>query len=911
MVSRRFRNRVNLTGASPEAIVARIETLEENDAQLYRDDLALVAEQADAYDKEIRLAAISKLEHLPSLAELLENSPDIAEAAANSIARLIAKNPAGAHDSLLASQAVKLAFIRASRDPHLVQDLLNQLEIDQLVDLAQTATHPGVRRAAAERVQDEGALSMVASNAKNHDKSVFRLARTRLDRIRSARRVIAEAEQRASSIADRLAELSELPLDRTFVPRLKIIQQEWQECQVEHRHALESEPQLASECPDQSSSDTYAKSLQRAESRVRLEQATGVEPSVQQDAPETTPEAQKPAPEISTSLSAKDLEFLQSSLSRPAPEFFKPESVEDHKELWQELRRWERIYRRLENSLRELQASANPAQAELAVKVHSWLSECAAYNEACRTLQETLLESFHARFKQLTERIELGKLGSASDLRRACGDALRMLPEPQAQKLWKQLHETDSSIQQLRDWQSYAATPKREALCERMAEIAESPLEVEEQLDLIRVLREEWKALGPLTGGRDHELRRRFEKLADTAFAPCRAHFQEQAELRKRNLSVRRQLCADLELFIQQKDWSNPDWKALDRILRTARSEWRAAHPVDRTKIKALQQRFDELCEDIYRRLSAHWKSNEIKARALIVELRALLDSTSSLERLAEGTSAIQARWREVGPMSHSANRKLWKEFRGLCDQVYSQRRVRWDQENEAYRDKLERATQLVASLESKLDQATLESVSTGELNHLGEEWEAFKNTPGESFKRLNNRWRDLTRRYRQMLREGDLARQLRLLDLASRLDSGLCKSEQAFFDSGDGPDDSSLASLTQDAKSLFGKLPLARLDCLGQGIATGQDDIATKIIERRRMCITLDIYADRESPQEDKALRLEIQVDRINQGAGSTRHLQEEPLKIARSWCQIGPVGTEGEALNERFFSALKQMTQ
>ena len=911
MVSRRFRNRVNLSGAFPEAVATRIETLEDSDGILYRDDLALVAERSDTYDRRIRLAAIGKLEHLPVLARLLDGTSEIAQAAAASIARLIASNPAHTYDALLTSPSVKMAFIRASRDPIPVQEMLSELEIEQLVDLAGSAAHVSVRLAAAKRVQDEGALTIVANKAKQRDKNVFRLARTRLDRIRAARRAIKEAQQRASNIANRLSELSESPTDRTFAPRLKIIQQEWQECLTVHSHALESAPQLASEFPELFSADIFSRSMQRAESRLALKQTPEAQASEGREPLLAPPETEAPAARESTPTSAKDLAFLESTLSRPPPKFESPESVEDYKALWREFDRLERVDRRLANSVQELHASSDPAQPELAQSVQSWRDDYAVYRESGQVLQAKLLTTFETEFKQLTEQIELGKLGAATLLRRTCCDALRELPEHRARNLWKKLHEMDSGIQQMRDWQSYAATPKREALCDSMAKLAETPVEIIAQVDQIRALRDEWKALGPLTGGRDHELRRRFEKLADAAFAPCKSYFQEQAELRKRNLTTRRQLCADLETFLADKDWNNPDFKALDRILRTARSEWRAAYPVDRAKVKALQGRFDGLCDDIYTRLSSRWKSHELKARGLIVELRALLDSTSSVERLAEGTSAIQTRWREIGPMSHSANRKLWKEFRGLCDQVYSQRRGRRDQENEAFRDKLERARQLLTRLETALQEATPESASTGELTRLEEEWEPFKDSPGEAFKRLNNGWKDLSKRYRHLLREGDLSRQLHLLDLAKQLDASLCAAEQALLDSRGPPDDSLLETLVHDTKSLFGKLPLARLDALRHGAAPGLDEIQTRVTERRRMCITLDIHADRESPQEDKALRLQIQVNRINKGAGSSRELKKEPVSIARDWCQIGPVGTQGDALHARFFGALAQMTE
>ena len=908
MVSRRFRNRVNLSGDTSAGVVARIEALESSDAQLYRDDLAIVAKGAQSYDSEIRRAAISKLDDMPLLAPLLDEAPEIAEAAANAIAELLVANPQQAQASLLESPSVKFALVRASRDPEPVRGLLEALQIEQLVALAEHAPHAPMRRAAAEQVEDESALAGIANSAKNRDKSVFRLARTKLERIKASRKIIQEAEIRAASVAERLAELSEMPVDRNYGSRLKIIAQEWQECETALAHALESAPQLVAEFGRLSSTDDYSRYMQKAESRLEHSERSGEQTPSAQERPRASQTGKPSRPEANT-ISKGDLEQIQRWLTDSVPQFTPPNSVEAHRSVWQQLRRLQETHRRLAPFVPRLAALAEPAHGELAANVQHWLAAEEEYCAAAKALQQQLLEDFESKLTLLAQEIELGNLGKANDLRHRCGDRLRTLPESVARRHWKRLHETDAGIGQLRDWQAYAATPKREALCEQMAQLAEHPLNANEQMDRIRALREEWKTLGPLIGGRDHELRRRFEKHAEGAFAPCRTHFQEQAELRKRNLAARRQICDDLELFIERKDWNNPDWKAVNRILNTARSEWRAAYPVDRAKAKALQRRFDELCDRLYKRLSAYWKSNEVKARGLIVELRALLESGGSVERLADATSAMQTRWRTIGPMSRAANRKLWKEFRGLCDQVYRQRKVRRDQQNEAYRDKLERARQLVAKLEESLEKASIESASAGELTQLGEEWESFKGLPGETFKRLDNRWRDLSRRYRQILREGDIAQQLRLLDLAARLDADICQAEQRLMETGETPDASRLETLFQDAKELLGKAQLARLEMVKQGATIAPETVQSRITERRRLCVGLDIDADRESPQEDKALRLEIQVHRINQGAA--RGAQEEPVEVARKWCQLGPVGGDGEALSKRFFSALKDMTQ
>ncbi|MCY4199744.1 MAG: DUF349 domain-containing protein [Gammaproteobacteria bacterium] len=908
MISRRFRNRVNLSGGSAPAIAARIESLEPDDVSIYRKDLAELAHTSESYDRSIRLAAIAKLDDLGILTDLLTKDAELARAAANAIARLMHQGNSEQVDALFESVPVKLAFVRAIRDEASAAPLLDTLDEASLAAVACEASHAGVRRAAADLVTTEAILNDLAGKAKNRDKNVYRAARTRLDRIRSTRRTLLEANTRAEDIAARIEELSRMPMDRTFDARLNIIEQEWQECESARDHALDACPQLRTAFPRLAGSKPYTHAMEVAKARRSKESHVRSEQSEQTETPSArardVPQPEKNRLVRVEALSPEETEHIEALLQDAPPTFNAPKHIDDYRQIWQQAGQLASMRKRLESFTHRVNAA-------LSANLNAWLRAASDYSAATDALERELLTRFDETAATLKSEIELGRLGKASDLRRECGDTLRLLSQSRARKLWKRLRDTDKDIQRLRDWQAYAATPKRESLCERMAEIAENPLPSDEQVDHIRLLREEWKATGPFSGARDHELRRRFERLAESAYAPCREHFGQQAELRKRNLATRKQICEDLERYIEQKDWKNPNWKSVDQILRTARNEWRDAYPVERAKVKALQKRFDSLCDDLFSRLSGHWKGSEVKARGLISELRALLESTTSTERLVEGTTAIQARWREVGAMSYSANRKLWKEFRGLCDQVYSQRRTVKTQENEAYQDRLSRAHELIQRLELTLANVQAQTATPSEMSQFSNEWEAFKDMRGESFKRIDAKWRDLSRRYRQLLREGDAARQLELLDLAEQIDSGLGDAEQSLLQ-GEAIDTTALATLTEISARLFGKASLARLARL-QDAHAGQlteADLEASLAERRRMCVMLDIYLERESPPEDKALRLKIQVERINRGASGTQIEQQDPTEVARDWCRAGPVAAAGKQLNARFFSAVKELT-
>ena len=110
----------------------------------------------------------------------------------------------------------------------------------------------------------------------------------------------------------------------------------------------------------------------------------------------------------------------------------------------------------------------------------------------------------------------------------------------------------------------------------------------------------------------------RFNRYAEQAFEPCRVHFNEQAELRKRNLAECRRICEQLEEYLDNVDWASADMRAAEQIMRAARDEWRAHHPVDRRHAKEIDARFEALQERIFVQVKKVWDANLAAKQAIV-----------------------------------------------------------------------------------------------------------------------------------------------------------------------------------------------------------------------------------------------------------------------------------------------------
>ena len=112
------------------------------------------------------------------------------------------------------------------------------------------------------------------------------------------------------------------------------------------------------------------------------------------------------------------------------------------------------------------------------------------------------------------------------------------------------------------DWQNYATEPKRETLLESLQALVEQPLPPPDQAERLKALRQQWNDLGPLRRT-DRTLQKRFDAMAEQAFAPCKTYFAEQSERRKANLQKRQAVCEQLAELVEKAIGSKFRYKKL------------------------------------------------------------------------------------------------------------------------------------------------------------------------------------------------------------------------------------------------------------------------------------------------------------------------------------------------------------
>ena len=588
------------------------------------------------------------------------------------------------------------------------------------------------------------------------------------------------------------------------------------------------------------------------------------------------------------------------------------ESPEEYEALWAQQRRARQTTERLARTLERIGWPADlarPARLSTADQARARLAE---FDAACHTQHEQLLQRLLDVIGKLEAQIDFGNLASAAELEVEGRRLLHSLPSGTAKRVHNDFVALSLRVQELKDWRTFATHPKREQFLADMDKLAADPLEPALQAERIRELRQAWKDLGPITNHNDRRLFDRFNHAAEIAFKPCREYFDAQAATRKFNLEQRRKICADLQGYLDGMHWDHADWRAAERILYAAREEWRKFHPVDRSAGRKLDAQFDALTARLHEKLKVEWDRNAVAKQAIVTEASAIQTAGGEPRDSIDKIKALQQRWRNVGIVPRRIDQRLWKEFRAACDAVFGQREAARTEQRHAVESQLAQAEQLCTEFQRAAEGASSDTAQASLLTEFNARFDAMGELPRDAARRVEQRFREIERSYRMLLRQAQHDAVMRGVDRLYDIDVELAKLEQAFV-SGTIPG----AEITErlnalqaiDGFDLDRPGPFAdRMKALVRGDAQAlRSASATTRAGRHRLAIEMEVAAGLDTPADYQQDRLAFQVDRLNQGMKHRRVMEEAPMQIAERWCKTGPVSSDEGAVRERFFRACR----
>ena len=926
-------------------------TLEQRMAELpslSMDALTLVIQGDEA--ESLRIAAIAYVLDGPVLTGLAvaDNSLKLQQAAKLRIAGLIDDGSITLDEF---SQRdieglTQLSIVGFCKRPDVLTQLLNtHTDADFLYQAAIEGVPARVRELAAAKIEDASQLKRLLKDTRGKDKLVYKIVKDKCDQLRDQEKNAEQIQTDIVDLCERLVAHSKRPFDKQFMGRATRMMAAWADLESASSEPLKSQAQqaialsqqtidaheleltniAASKAANEAAEASFGQVIDQL--HALLSQVYGCDGNADEVASIRSQhtahvkqwnQALELASANNASIKAFTLadegvkqqlqllsEFgsLQSQvalLTVDATDATQNEEQSEEKKFSGQQTAYKTVKVRLQTAS-VLPSTMVPQQVVDARKI---LADHDKYWADKKQVEINRQRHINALISQANQAMEKGLSRDAAGIRRTLERKLSEFGKLPAAMTAK-VEQLDGALGKLLDWKNFAVEPKQQQLIDQMEALTNSQDNPEALASKIRRLQDQWKLLSK--DSQDQQLWEVFHTLAEQAYQPCKIYYEQKSEIRRSNIEKRRILIGQLNDYVAAQTWEGEgsesiDWKLTEKLIGTAIKEWQSYAPTDRDANKPLQKKFDRLLDSLREKLSSHQQHNAERKQQLIAQVDALLE-ISDKRAATEKVKNLQAQWKQVGVVARKQEQKLWRLFRVSCDAVFAQRQqqsVEFKAELNAHKAAAEALTNEVKTLTQLSGKELLDARSR--VTECKREFSAVGNLPKTASVAINQHFHSAVTTF-----ETAITNQLTLAK--AQVWDNLFTACDMIRLSQIATDATESESLLQTAKDFIDSVeqwPKNGRHALDTKIALGHSSSGSNDHQKalRLLCIRAEILADQDTPAEDKALRMEYQVSRLQQGFGQNSSPNGVSIQdLVIEWIAAGAVANDiYEPLLERF---------
>ncbi|TVP49752.1 MAG: DUF349 domain-containing protein [Halomonas sp.] len=779
-------------------------------------------------------------------------------------------------------------------------------------DLIHQACHNGVaavRHQAAERIENEEALKRLLKEARR-DRQVVRLARERLNRLRSDAQWLEAEQQQCETLLSQLEQHARAPWEPLYGGRFRHLERQWQQ--------LTLSPSAEQEQRFHQALLNCRKTLHDHETQ---EQARQKSDELRSDAENTREQLLEGIEETldglrhASALTVQDIDSLRAqrqllgqrwqalSDMHPPSDTMRQRytlAIQHYDQCLEAWQRWCVISPAIEKALADGDYSAVATQVSQCQWPDSITppalltrAQAALNTESTAPSQpsedQSTLDAHDAELDTFEHLLERGAFKSASRLHQRLKPRIEALESARAQPLKARLKHLAARLAELRDWRGFVAGPKREQLCASIEALANDLHMEEDALDRHhRQLVKDWKSLGDAAANREQAAR--FRSASDRIherLAPWRERLSEEREA---NLQAREALCAQLEsLLAQPAEDADPD--VLRQIRDKARHQWRHYSPVPRERSEAVGRRFGIIRHQLQTLIDQRAETIGTQKQALISQVAALRsDDSQPLSQRIHQAKQLQQQWRTLGRAPKGEEQALWKTFRHECDQLFAQREAHKNEQAARQQQQLDEMQTLIDQMDSW---QPIEASEAATLDRFLEQANQLEPLPrNRRSEGMQRRMSGIVRARRERLNRLAVADTVQQWHTIMPLVNAHLEADQRHLSEAKAENVDAQTVLSAALPAAFHEAHKTRNQQRHEIAAPLSADDHAKMAESlARLRVHLSMLALGSVRQSDEPLRLAIQVERLNEGFNQERSREQEVADILVALLALGPM--------------------
>jgi exonuclease SbcC len=524
--------------------------------------------------------------------------------------------------------------------------------------------------------------------------------------------------------------------------------------------------------------------------------------------------------------------------------------------------------------------------------------------------------------KKLTTQLEDGELHKALETRSVLQQYLKDHGYNRALKsINSHLGSMQARLTELREWLHWSNNKVRNRLIAEMEVLPAADLHPDALLDRIKSLQMEWKALeqseqipGDKHFGSAAWMWRKFSAAGNTAFDTAKPYLDKRSEIQSRHAQSLATFCAELEQLIKTEP---QDWTALSKGMNRGRKKLHDLNNIPANQRQKLARQLKSALDRANQSIQEHYQAVERDKMKLIRSASQLIHMPERSDAIAQAKS-LQSNWKDAGSLWRSKEQELWNQFREHLDPLFAELKEQQASVRAESQENLSAQKALCAEMKELLNSADDLTTLHGKVQGLQDGWKDIEHADRKLLESFQGLIADYEQKVRKAeSRQADTARERRWLksELLHELSVTGRTAKGALSKKAETKVTKSW--LKVDTSNVFEKsMDQTCADLLaGSPIETDESTQAELISEARMLSIRLEFIAGLSSPEEDHALRMQYQVDRLAaamSGDVSRLPVNEEASEAEAQWLGMYALPeAEFKVFGKRIKTALSTITE
>lgn len=302
-------------------------------------------------------------------------------------------------------------------------------------------------------------------------------------------------------------------------------------------------------------------------------------------------------------------------------------------------------------------------------------------------------------------------------------------------QVMQQIRQRRAELQAEIDRQRIENLNSKQAVIEKIKQLAATPEEAGKSYDAFKELQAQWKEIGPVPVENVSEIWKNYQYQVEQFYDMLKLNIQFREYDFRKNLEAKTLLCEQAEKLVNEEDVV-----AAINKLQLLHQEWKELGPVAKELREEIWNRFKEAStvvrkrhQDFFEARKAREEENLRKKTELCEQVESI--STEGLRTFADWDAKtkeiidLQATWKTIGFAPQKLNTQIFERFRAACDKFFMQKAEYFRVVKEELNANLQKKRALVEQAEA-LKESTEWKKTSDTLIELQKQWKAIGAVP-------------------------------------------------------------------------------------------------------------------------------------------------------------------------------------